>query len=306
VGRCDDGYDETMPCQCNDKCEQYNNCCADKEEVCGHDGTVTDDDLKSISEELVKLDDNNAGSMIQTNPQGKTNSGSREDHAPEPFFTSIDDQAWSLPTIEALLTLLDNYDTDVKHKEDHTAEEQAEENSFLSLAMETRVMKKAYEFCLDKGIFSGSIDDFKSYINTLWFGLYDRGGSGAGSSGFEHVFIGEIKNGEVSGFHDWINFYQQEKTNAINYLGYLDQANFNEYGSGISDVFTWNGDLKKYGSMFVGTSPELVMALDTICFLARRNGVCPMSLSGSPIYITTYDFDGKDLIGTAYPDWESP
>ena len=47
-------------------------------------------------------------------------------------------------------------------------------------------------------------------------------------SGFEHVFIGEIKNGEVSGFHDWINFYQQEKTNAINYLGYLDQANFNE------------------------------------------------------------------------------
>ena len=84
VGRCEDGYDETMPCQCNDKCEQYNNCCADKEEVCGHDGTVTDDDLKSISEELVKLDDNNAGSMIQTNPQGKTNSGSREDHAPEP------------------------------------------------------------------------------------------------------------------------------------------------------------------------------------------------------------------------------
>merc|ERR1712213_212959 len=146
------GYDETMPCQCNDKCEQYNNCCADKEEVCGHDGTVTDDDLKSISEELVKLDDNNAGSMIQTNPQGKTNSGSREDHAPEPFFTSIDDQAWSLPTIEALLTLLDNYDTDVRHKEDHTSEEQAEENSFLSLAMETRVMKKAYEFCFDKGI----------------------------------------------------------------------------------------------------------------------------------------------------------
>ena len=84
VGRCEDGYDETMPCQCNDKCEQYNNCCADKEEVCGHDGTVTDDDLRSISEELVKLDDNNAGSMIQTNPQGKTNSGSHEDHAPEP------------------------------------------------------------------------------------------------------------------------------------------------------------------------------------------------------------------------------
>ena len=47
-------------------------------------------------------------------------------------------------------------------------------------------------------------------------------------SGFEHVFIGEIKNGEVSGFHDWVNFYQQEKTNAINYLGYIEKATFNE------------------------------------------------------------------------------
>ena len=47
-------------------------------------------------------------------------------------------------------------------------------------------------------------------------------------SGFEHVFIGEIKSGEVSGFHDWVNFYQQEKTNAINYLGYIEKATFNE------------------------------------------------------------------------------
>ena len=67
------------------------------------------------------------------------------------LFTSIDDQAWSLPTIEALLTLVDNYDSDVKHKEDHTSEEQLEEDAFLSLVMETRVMKKAYQFCLDKG-----------------------------------------------------------------------------------------------------------------------------------------------------------
>ena len=47
-------------------------------------------------------------------------------------------------------------------------------------------------------------------------------------SGFEHVFLGEIKKGKVSGFHDWIYFYQQEKKNAINYLGYIDKANFNK------------------------------------------------------------------------------
>ena len=46
----------------------------------------------------------------------------------------------------------------------------------------------------------------------------------SGFSGFEHVFIGEIKGGEVSGFHDWVHFYQQEKDNAINYLGYLNSG----------------------------------------------------------------------------------
>ena len=67
------------------------------------------------------------------------------------YFTKIDDQAWSLPTINALLTLLDNYDPDVKHQEDRTSAEKAEEDEFLSKVMETRVMKKAYEFCLDNG-----------------------------------------------------------------------------------------------------------------------------------------------------------
>ena len=62
------------------------------------------------------------------------------------YFTSIDSQAWSLPTIESLLTLLDNYDSDVRNPEDHTSSEQAEEDDFLSKVMETRVMKKAYEF----------------------------------------------------------------------------------------------------------------------------------------------------------------
>ena len=51
----------------------------------GTGGTVDCGDTHPTpSPNLVKLEDNNAGSMITTNPQGKTNSGSREDHAPEP------------------------------------------------------------------------------------------------------------------------------------------------------------------------------------------------------------------------------
>ena len=63
----------------------------------------------------------------------------------------MEDEVWSIPTIKALLALLDNYSPDVRDQEDHTKEEQAEEDEFLSKVMETRVMKKAYEFCHDKG-----------------------------------------------------------------------------------------------------------------------------------------------------------
>ena len=83
-GRCNKVSDSTLPCQCNDKCEEYSNCCEDKDAVCGDEGSITDGDLRAIAEELLRLDDNNAGSMVQTNLQGKTHVGSFDDHAPDP------------------------------------------------------------------------------------------------------------------------------------------------------------------------------------------------------------------------------
>lgn len=35
----------------------------------------------------------------------------------------------------------------------------------------------------------------------MWFGLYSRGKGKISSSGFEHVFVSELKNGEVSGIN---------------------------------------------------------------------------------------------------------
>lgn len=51
--------------------------------------------------------------------------------------------------------------------------------------------------------------------------MYSRGGGRIGSSGFEHIFLGELKNKQVSGLHNWLYFYDQEKKNAANYLGYM-------------------------------------------------------------------------------------
>ena len=279
---------------------------------------LTANSLKAISEELLRLDSNNVGKQLQINTQGKARIGNFNDRAPNSLFTRVDNGVWRIRSFKALQDLLDNYDPDVKHREDHTRVESEEEEEFLTSIMETKVMKRTYKFLFDHGKFTGTLDGFRTYLKRIWFGMYDRDGNNRkntiGSSGFEHVFVGEMKNSAVSGFHNWVSFYQKEKygpnlpngqKSGLNYLGYIKKASFGNFGSGISNVFTWNGVIKKHGSMFIGTSPELEMALYTICFITKKGEACNMKLNNVPIQIKTSEITQgiHDYIGTAYPSF---
>lgn len=63
--------------------------------------------------------------------------------------------------------------------------------------------------------------DFKNLLQEIWFNMYARGSRVVSSSGFEHVFAAEIKNSQISGFHNWLFFKEKEDKNEVNYLGYL-------------------------------------------------------------------------------------
>jgi poly(U)-specific endoribonuclease len=96
-------------------------------------------------------------------------------------------------------------------------------------------------------------------LHKIWFQLYGRSRGGReDSSGFEHVFIGEVKGGKVSGFHNWIQLYMEEKKGTLDYRGYIKPRSHNDAATNDDDhiltlQFAWNGVEKAVGTSFMGT-----------------------------------------------------
>ncbi|XP_078275535.1 uridylate-specific endoribonuclease B-like [Rhinoraja longicauda] len=91
------------------------------------------------------------------------------------------------------------------------------------------------------------------------------------SSGFEHVLVGETRGGPtVIGFHNWIQFYLEEKLGHVNYRGYTmpnNQVKPDENKHLLTLQFSWKKGVKPHGSCFLGMSPEFEFAPYTIIFL---------------------------------------
>ena len=89
--------------------------------------------------------------------------------------------------------------------------------------MLSQVMGIAHDYLVKKGKSAGDMRKFKHQLYDLWFKLYrrTRGSRAMDSSGFEHVFVGETRGKDVIGFHNWIQFYLQEKAGNVDYQGYI-------------------------------------------------------------------------------------
>lgn len=75
-------------------------------------------------------------------------------------------------------------------------------------------------FLMQKGIVTADPATHRDVLKTIWFNLYSRGMGKIGSSGFEHVFLSEVKNGTVMGLHNWIYMSEAEKAGDLDYKGW--------------------------------------------------------------------------------------
>eukprot|EP01033_Poteriospumella_lacustris_P006372 gene6372-4578_t len=208
------------------------------------------------------------------NVQGGKFFSDTHDAAAEPLFRYVDEGCLNQPTFRAFVNLLDNYTATTGSAEVVTSEEMSENRRFLGLIMDTKPMQYVHQYLVAKGATKASTREaFIQELYDLWFGLYRRKVAND-SSAFEHVFLGEIaedKN-EVTGFHNWIQLYLEERKGDFDYRGYIKPRRRGHSSSAphsqeqlITLSFAWRGFIKKVSSSFVGTSPEFEVALYTLC-----------------------------------------
>ncbi|XP_057521077.1 uncharacterized protein LOC130801282 [Amaranthus tricolor] len=229
----------------------------------------------------------------------------REDMAEASLFTWVSEDVLRKPTFSRFCALLDNYNPNEGCKEKVTEEERREQAAFIEEISRTAPIKYLHKYLSSNRIFNGDRHEFKEMLIDLWFTLYGRGGTSGCSSSFEHVFVGEIKDrGEqqVSGFHNWLQFYLEEAKGNADYQGYILPRRNGQFPDAETQLLTvqfeWNGVLKSLSSMFIGVSPEFELALYTLCFFAGGEDN-HIEVGPYPVNIKCYRMGNK--IGSAFP-----
>lgn len=118
-----------------------------------------------------------------------------------------------------------------------------------------------------------------------------------------------VEDGKISGFHNWIQLYLEEKAGNLDYRGYIKPRSNNEASTNDDDQlltiqFTWKGVEKSVGSSFIGTSPEFEFALYSMCFLVgeEENDVTlTMGDDTFDLAVKCYRIAGQK-VGTSFPE----
>ncbi|XP_069126409.1 poly(U)-specific endoribonuclease-B-like [Argopecten irradians] len=292
------------------------------------DPLVSVEALEQILNDLWKCDNQKCyhGQEFEVYLQGRASTRTERDTSRHSLFQYFDEEAiFSMETYNAFRALLNNYTLECGEAEQVTPEEVAENRQFIQAVMKTEVMQKARAWLMSKDLLEDQyytpdsvIEEkgleydfnFMKMLYKLWFTLYRRtkGDRDLDSSSFEHVFVGEAKDGKIVGLHNWLQFYLEEKAGRIDYHGYFGfKTDTNDESfrlltlqfEMVDDEEEDVGGIKKMSSIFLGTSPEFELAAYTILYFTKMFGKHEFQIAEYEVMSECYPF-GNFGVGTAF------
>jgi hypothetical protein len=221
-------------------------------------------------------------------------------------------------------TLFNNYTLDQTKPEVNKADEAKEVQEFIEAVYKSPPMQVARDYVsqqyLQQGVKDEELTDNEwwAILERVWFEQFDNGAN-QDLSGFEHVLVGEQKQGKVQGYHFWYKYYldenfvfEGEMSDSIDFLSWQGNP-----GDKTPDVVTlsykWRAfdyEKKKFrtltkpiGGFWVGPSAEGLMAIGTVRFLndvfAPKKAEINNVLYNLPLYRSPSDRN----LRTFYPEF---
>uniref|UniRef100_A0A1I7Y6E0 Endoribonuclease n=1 Tax=Steinernema glaseri TaxID=37863 RepID=A0A1I7Y6E0_9BILA len=226
-----------------------------------------------------------------------------QDESQNPLFSFVNESIFQKPVYSKLIDMYNRnlFTADVcKAEPDMGGFRKQILMDVMKTFTATPMFQAAFQYLQEEGVAQGTLEEFLPELFTLWFGTYSRCHGALGSSGWEHVFLGEWKGSTVDGQHDWVRYYLLEKAGKINYHGY------DKYDGQLTGTFqyTWEDYLKKTGGFLIHTSPAFDFSLFTACVYTHSGSDgCKFTIEGYELGVTSYKqkCDDGTCLSTSYP-----
>uniref|UniRef100_A0A1I7XWE5 Endoribonuclease n=1 Tax=Steinernema glaseri TaxID=37863 RepID=A0A1I7XWE5_9BILA len=267
-----------------------------------HAGTLVNSELQALVDKMWSLDvDRPSPKDVILNWGSHIVSGT-SDKSPNCLFYYVNESIFKKPVYQALMSTYQQnlFTPEVCSTEPQMSGPRKELfQGVLRTLVNTPVFHAAFEYLQAEGITQKPFEKFLSELFTFWFGSYSRCRGTKGSSGWEHVFVGEWNHHKVSGHHSWVHYYLLEKEGLINYHGYHHHSGHLEGAV----QYSWKGHVKKVGGFLIQSSPSFDFSLYTVCALAHPGkSACRFSIDGYELSVVTFKqpCDGQSCLSTAY------
>ena len=229
----------------------------------------------------------NPGADVLLDEQGPVAACSGQGTAPRPLLAGVREAVLGEPTFETFIALLDNYTAKEGQAEKPLTDpdHRPQVDAFLDAVLPTGPMMLAVDYVRQELRPGMTAAQFRDQVRALWFEPFTNKFSAPEPFcvGFEHVFVGEDEAGpgqpprcadNIGGYHSWVAYYLDQQAGRTTYLGHDYEGPVAAQGLADPNVatvlMTWKPDgngrelLKKPGGFFVGTRPEVELALGTV------------------------------------------